>query len=40
MCLYELSLASISMGETDEALRTAQFLRDSSPEAADALGLD
>lgn len=40
VCLYELSLASISMGETEEALRTAQFLRDSSPEAADALGLD
>ena len=39
VCLYELSLASISMGETDEALRTAQFLRDSSPEAAEVLGL-
>ncbi len=40
LCLYELSLASIAIGETDEALRTAQFLRDSSPEAAEVLGLD
>ena len=39
ICLYELSLGSISIGETEEALRTAQFLRDSSPEAAEVLGL-
>jgi hypothetical protein len=39
MCLYELSLASTAISETDEAERTATFLRDSSAEAADALGL-
>lgn len=39
ICLYELSLAATSIGETEEALRTAQFLRDSSAEAADVLGI-
>lgn len=39
LCLYELSLASVAIGETEEAERTAQFLRDSSPEAAELLGL-
>lgn len=39
LCLYELSLAAAAIGETDEAERTAQFLRDSSQTAADELGL-
>lgn len=33
-----LSRAAGEIGETPEQLRCAQFLRDSSPEAADALG--
>lgn len=36
--LAALSRASGELGETDEQARCAQFLRDSSPEAADALG--
>jgi len=36
--LYLLSVAATAIGETDEAERTRQFLRDSSPAAADALG--
>jgi hypothetical protein len=36
-CLYSLSLAAAEIGEADEAARTAQFLRDSDPAAADAL---
>lgn len=39
LCLFELSLAATSIGETEEAVRTAQFLRDSSQEAYDAVGL-
>ena len=39
LCLYELSLAATSIGETEEAVRTAQFLRDSSQEAYEAVGL-
>jgi hypothetical protein len=39
MCLHELSLASQAIGETDEAERTRTFLRDSSAEAADVLGV-
>lgn len=38
-CLYELSLAAQAIGETDEAERTRTFLRDSSREAADVLGV-
>jgi hypothetical protein len=38
-CLHELSLAAQAIGETDEAERTRQFLRDSSREAADVLGV-
>ncbi|WP_312718689.1 DUF3151 domain-containing protein [Mobilicoccus sp.] len=34
-----LSRAAGAIGEEDERARCAQFLRDSSPEAADALGL-
>ncbi len=34
LCLAELSLAARSIGEDDEAQRCAQFLADSSPEAA------
>lgn len=34
-----LSRAAGAIGETDEQVRCAQFLRDCSPEAADALGL-
>lgn len=37
--LAALSRAAGELGETDEQHRCAQFLRDSSPEAADALGL-
>jgi hypothetical protein len=40
LCLYELSLAAVGIGETEEAVRTAQFLRDSSTEAAEVLGLE
>jgi hypothetical protein len=39
LCLHELSLAAAAIGETDEADRTAQFLRDSSAEAAEVLGV-
>ncbi|MEZ5185183.1 MAG: DUF3151 domain-containing protein [Candidatus Nanopelagicales bacterium] len=38
-CLHELSLAAQAIGETDEAERTRTFLRDSSAEAADVLGV-
>jgi hypothetical protein len=38
-CLHELSLAAQAIGEVDEAERTRQFLRDSSSEAADVLGV-
>ena len=37
-CLHALSLAAAEIGEADEAARCAQFLRDSDPAAADALG--
>ncbi len=37
--LAALSRAAGELGESDEQARCAQFLRDSSPEAADALGL-
>jgi hypothetical protein len=36
-CLYSLSQAAAAIGESDEAARCAQFLRDSDPAAADAL---
>ena len=36
LCLYELSLASVAIGETEEAARTAQFLRDSSADKPSA----
>ncbi|AGZ38421.1 DUF3151 domain-containing protein [Actinoplanes friuliensis] len=36
-CLHALSLAAAEIGESDEAARCAQFLRDSDPAAADAL---
>ena len=36
--LAALSRAAGALGETDEQQRCASFLRDSSPEAADALG--
>ena len=36
--LAALSRAAGELGEADEQARCAQFLRDSSPEAADALG--
>lgn len=36
--LAALSRAAEQIGETDEQQRCEQFLRDSSPEAADALG--
>jgi uncharacterized protein DUF3151 len=38
-CLAALSRASGAIGEVDEQQRCATFLRDSSPEAAAALGL-
>jgi hypothetical protein len=38
-CLHELSLAAQAINETDEAERTRTFLRDSSAEAADVLGV-
>ena len=37
LCLAELSLAAAAIGETAEAQRCADFLRDSSPVAADEL---
>ena len=37
-CLHSLSLAAAAIGESDEAARCAQFLRDSDPVAADELG--
>jgi hypothetical protein len=36
-CLHSLSQAAAEIGESDEAARCAQFLRDSDPAAADAL---
>src|SRR5919199_4744247 len=36
-CLHSLSQAAAQIGESDEAARCAQFLRDSDPAAADAL---
>ena len=36
--LYLLGQAAAAIGEQDEAARCAEFLRDSSPEAAGALG--
>ena len=36
-CLHALSLAAAAIGESDEADRCAQFLRDSDPAAAAAL---
>ncbi|MFX0593164.1 DUF3151 domain-containing protein [Melissospora conviva] len=36
-CLYVLSRAADAIGESDEAARCAQFLRDCDPAAADAL---
>ena len=36
-CLHSLSRAAAQIGESDEAARCAQFLRDSDPAAADAL---
>ena len=36
--LYVLGRAADEIGETDEAARCAQFLRDCDPAAADALG--
>jgi hypothetical protein len=36
-CLHTLSQAAARIGESDEAARCAQFLRDSDPAAADAL---
>jgi hypothetical protein len=35
--LYLLGQAAAAIGEEDEAARCAEFLRDSSPEAAEAL---
>lgn len=37
-CLHALGRAAGAIGEADEAQRCTSFLRDSSPEAADALG--
>jgi hypothetical protein len=37
-CLHLLSRAAGAIGETDEAARCGQFLRDCDPAAADALG--
>src|ERR1700683_3234079 len=37
-CLHMLGAAAGAIGEDDEAARCAQFLRDSSPAAAAALG--
>ena len=36
-CLHSLSQAAAQIGESDEAARCAQFLRDSDPAAADEL---
>jgi hypothetical protein len=36
-CLHQLALAADAIGESDEAARCAQFLRDCDPSAADAL---
>jgi len=36
-CLHTLAQAAAAIGESDEAARCAQFLRDSDPAAADAL---
>ncbi|ADG86909.1 hypothetical protein TBS_19890 [Thermobispora bispora] len=36
-CLYALQRAAQAIGEMDEAVRCAQFLRDSSPTAAEIL---
>ena len=36
--LHALGLAAAAIGETDEAARCSQFLADSDPEAASALG--
>lgn len=38
LCLHELSLAAAAIGEHEEAVRTRDFLRDCSPEAAELLG--
>ncbi|HYO85040.1 MAG TPA: DUF3151 domain-containing protein [Dermatophilaceae bacterium] len=38
-CVAALSRAAGAIGETDEQVRCAQFLRDCSPEAANSLGL-
>ena len=35
-CLHQLGLAAAAIGETDEAERCAQFLRDCDPAAAEA----
>ena len=37
-CLHVLSRAADAIGEEDEAMRCAQFLRDCDPAAAEALG--
>jgi hypothetical protein len=37
-CLHMLSVAAAAIGEDDEAARCSEFLRDSSPAAAAALG--
>ncbi|HEU5111094.1 MAG TPA: DUF3151 domain-containing protein [Micromonosporaceae bacterium] len=37
-CLHALALAADGIGESDEAARCAQFLRDCDPAAGDALG--
>jgi hypothetical protein len=36
-CLHQLGLAASAIGETDEAERCAQFLRDCDPAAVEAL---
>lgn len=36
-CLHALSLSAAEIGESDEAARCAQFVRDCDPAAADAL---
>lgn len=38
-CLAALARAAADIGESDEAARCREFLRDSDPAAADALGL-
>ena len=37
-CLHALGRAAAAIGESDEAQRCQEFLRDSDPAAADALG--